>query len=99
MVKKALNREESLLFLLFDDSYVLAELNQVPIVLLPGFFAFLLAQDQVHLVHYAHALVLLLVVLAVGLWVRGLALNEPSYLILLSIHSLLRCYKLLELVD
>ena len=66
MIKQALDREEFLLFILLDNPDVLAELDQILIVLQPGLFAFMLAQDQVYLVHNAHALVLLLVVLAIG---------------------------------
>ena len=99
MVEQSLDRQELLLFLLLDNTNVLAKLDQIPIKLLLGFFFLLLSENEIDFISHAHALVLLLIVDSVGLRVCWFPLNQPVHLIPLFIHGFLGRNQLFELVD
>ena len=77
----------------------MAELNEISVILLLGFFFFLFAQDQVDLIPDSHTFVLFIIIDAVSYWVSGLSLDQTFDLFLLLVHGFLSCHKLFELID
>ena len=99
VVKQTLDSQKLLLFLLFDNTHILAELDEVTIKLLLSLLSFKFAKNQIDLIPDSHSLVLFFIVDTIGNRIGWLALDESSHLILLLIHSFLSSNKLLEFVN